>query len=109
MRALSTAELLSAWEASAPLPPHQRALALLSVALADGNAAPVCDLAELSIGQRDAYLLTLREQTFGSRLQSLTVCPSCGERLEFELAIPDLRVESPVDSLEPFEIEEQGY
>src|SRR5438270_11974272 len=92
MRALSTAELLSAWEASAPLPPHYRAVALLSVALADQPDPRADDCAELSIGQRDAHLLTLREQTFGSRLQSLAVCPSCGERLQFELSIPDLRL-----------------
>jgi hypothetical protein len=111
MRALSTAELLSAWEASAPLPPPQRALALLSIAGADDAeaGAQLDDVASLSIGQRDGRLLALREQTFGSRLSSLAMCPACGERLQFELAIPDLRVELSLGATEPLELRQHDY
>ncbi len=46
----------------------------------------------MTIGQRDAYLLTLRELTFGSKMESYAECPKCGERLEFTLNVSDIRV-----------------
>lgn len=49
-------------------------------------------LASLSIGQRDAYLLVLREITFGERMQGWADCPECKERLEFNLKTSKLRL-----------------
>jgi hypothetical protein len=51
-------------------------------------------LAQFSIGQRDAQLLALREQTFGPQLASTTICPACAEQLEFNVDIADIRATS---------------
>ena len=58
LRALSAADLLDTWEHARAQPPLQRALVLLSAACPD---APPLALAQLSLGRRDAILLTLRE------------------------------------------------
>jgi uncharacterized protein (UPF0212 family) len=89
MRALTAQELLDAWERGRGEPPVQRALTLLA------PACPECSpeaLARESVGRRDSRLLTLREQTFGSRLMSVTACPACGERLETAFEVADIRV-----------------
>ncbi|HSB09201.1 MAG TPA: phage baseplate protein, partial [Blastocatellia bacterium] len=88
MRPLSASELLNAWEKSLSEPPSTRALALLSAACSD--VAPQA-LARLSIGQRDARLLTLREWAFGAQLDSVANCPNCGEQLEWTLDAAELR------------------
>lgn len=88
MRALSASELLAVWEQGLIQQPTQQALTLLAVACA---GTPPEALAELSIGQRDARLLTLREWTFGPQLVSLATCPNCGERLELTFDVADLR------------------
>ena len=92
MRDLSASQLLGVWERGVAQPPVQRALTLLAVACPD--TAPGA-LAELSIGQRDARLLTLREWTFGPQLASLATCPGCGERLELAFNVSDIRLPSP--------------
>ncbi|HVR96991.1 MAG TPA: phage baseplate protein, partial [Thermoanaerobaculia bacterium] len=43
--------------------------------------------------RRDRLLLELRERTLGPQLVSVAACPSCGERLEVELAVQDLLVD----------------
>lgn len=90
MRALSASELLGTWEQGLSRPPFQRALTLLAAACPETADT----LAEFSLGQRDACLLTLREWTFGPQLVSLAVCPNCGERLELTFDVADLRVVS---------------
>jgi hypothetical protein len=95
MQLPSTQHLLSAWEAGRAEPhPVQRALGLLAAAFPDVSQAA---LAELSIGERDARLLALRERAFGPRLDALVVCPRCGERLELHVNASDLRVTQPPD------------
>jgi hypothetical protein len=92
MRALSAPELLRVWEQGLAQSPVQRALLLLASACPE---MPWQTLAELSIGQRDGFLLTLREWTFGQGIQSLATCPACGDRLELMLSVADLRVPAP--------------
>jgi hypothetical protein len=92
MRALSAGELLEVWERGLARSPAQRALLLLASALRE---TPVEELGQLSIGRRDAHLLSLREEIFGSRFSSLTSCPACGGQLEFELEASQLRVAPP--------------
>jgi hypothetical protein len=87
MRALSAAELLDAWERGLAQSPGQRALMLLTLACAE---TPLEQLAQLTIGQRDAELLALREQTFGPQLASITICPACAEQVEFQVSAADL-------------------
>ena len=88
MRALSAAELLDVWERGLAHSPAQRALILLALAC---DETPVEELAQFSIGRRDAQLLALREQTFGPQLASTTICPACAEQLEFNVDIADVR------------------
>ncbi len=87
MRALSAAELLDVWERGQGQLLPQQALLLLSAASPD---IPADRLGELSIGQRDARLLTLREWTFGSQWVSLAACPACHEQLERTLTTADI-------------------
>jgi hypothetical protein len=88
MRALSTPELLEAWERGLNRSSLERALLLLAAATGVSYAS----LARLSIGQRDAWLLKLRESAFGSQLSVLAACPACNERLEMTFNIADLHV-----------------
>lgn len=89
MRALSTPELLEAWERGLNRSSLERALLLLSAATGVSPAK----LARLSIGRRDAWLLNLRESAFGSELTSIAECPACGEWLETTFNVADLYVE----------------
>lgn len=92
MRPLSARDVLYIWELGQHQHPLDRALTLLEVALPDHTRA---DLANLSIGQRDALLLALREMTLGDTLESFAECPQCHEPLEFTLSTRDLRVMAP--------------
>jgi len=89
MRALSTSELLGVWEHGLAQRPIERALTLLATTL---PGTPLDDLARLSIGRRDAGLLSLHEQNFGPQLVCLANCTSCSERLELSFTVADLRV-----------------
>jgi hypothetical protein len=82
MHALSATELLSVWECGNSQVPFQRALTMLAAACAEDSAN---SLAGLTIGQRDARLLALREMTFGSDITGVTDCPECGEKIELSL------------------------
>lgn len=88
MRPLSASELLSVWERGLVQSPIERALTLLVAA--NPESAPD-DMARLSLGQRDAQLLTLREWMFGSQLVSLASCLNCGEQLELTFDVSDIR------------------
>ena len=89
MRGLSAQELLLIWELALRQHPIDRALTMLAVAMPE---VPRDELLALSIGQRDARLLTVREATFGSRLAGFAECPACQERLEFVFDVADIRV-----------------
>jgi hypothetical protein len=106
MRTLSASELLSVWEKGRVQQPIQRALTLL------GSACPETSpqqLAELSVGQRDNLLLTLREWMFGSQLQSIVKCPKCSDRLELSFKVADLRVAPLAGSTETFSLSIANY
>ena len=90
MRPLSPAELLAAWEQGSTAPAYGRTFALLAAACPDLSLEAI---SQLSVGQRDARLLRLREWTFGSQLLSVANCFSCGERLEWSVNTTDLRVD----------------
>ncbi len=106
MRALSASELLNAWEGGLGQPPVERALALLAAACP--HTAPEA-LAKLSIGRRDALLLTLREWTFGAKLSSLAPCPGCGQYLELNFGMADIRVKSDGEPPESLSLHADGY
>ncbi|MDQ3259154.1 MAG: hypothetical protein M3R15_35700, partial [Acidobacteriota bacterium] len=67
-------------------------------------------LANLSIGRRDARLLTLREWTFGSTIVSVADCLKCGERLELEFDTSEIRtLSSSAPAPETFALCTDGY
>lgn len=84
MRCLTEQEIITTWERGLRQHPLERTLTLLAAALPGAT----CDnLLNLSIGQRDAYLLLLHEQTFGTQFVGFAECQSCQERLEFSFDI----------------------
>jgi hypothetical protein len=89
MRALTAQELLDIWERGFAMTPVQRGLAFLTEACPEMTSQA---LAELSIGQRDDLLLSLRERLFGAQVSGLATCPKCGERLELNFRVSDIRV-----------------
>jgi hypothetical protein len=106
----STAELLAVWEQAVGQPPAQRGLALLAAAL-PGTTGD--ELATLSVGRRDGYLLDLHEVAFGPRLTGVAACPACSEQLELSFAVADLRAAAgqptEVEGDEPLAVEVSGY
>jgi hypothetical protein len=94
MHPLTASELLQVWEQGQNWRPFERALLLLAAACPE---SPPEALTRLSIGQRDARLLTLREWTFGPQLVSLAACPKCGALLDLNFSVDEIRV-NPSDS-----------
>lgn len=108
MKPLTAAELLTVWEQGMNQSLLQKTLHLLA------RACPEIDpdaAAKLSIGERDARLLLLREWMFGSRLMNMVDCPQCSERLEWETNIRDIRLQSlqPHHSSREFSLELDEY
>lgn len=92
MRALTSAELLEAWERGQGQPAAEWAVDLLAAACPGAEPASV---ASWSIGRRDAGLLTLRERTFGPHLACAVTCPACAESLELAFDAADIRTARP--------------
>lgn len=91
IRPLTAAELLTVWEWGITRLPVERALSLLAAASPESGPEA---LAMLSIGQRDAALLILREYIFGSQLTGLVSCPECRETVELNFSTADIRVQA---------------
>ena len=106
MKALSAAELLTVWERGLTQSWVQRPLSLLEIACPEQSKN---ELAQLSIGQRDAYLLTLREQTLGAQVVSNVVCEQCGERVEMNFEISDIRLLPEAEEPKALLLEKDGY
>ena len=106
MRPLSAHDLLSVWEVGEDQHPLDRALTILAVACPELTWD---ELAMLSIGQRDARLLALREQTYGPRLEGFVECPRCAESLEFDVTVTDLRAAEPDAGEEALELVTNGF
>jgi uncharacterized protein (UPF0212 family) len=89
MHPFSTAELLTLWEQGLSQTSTQRSIALVVAACPDLSPEQAM---QLSIGQRDRLLLTLREELFGAQLVSVAVCPACGDRLELSFLVEEIRL-----------------
>ena len=89
MRPLKAMELLAVWEHSLNRTLLERVLALLIAACPEIDSETI---AGLSIGERDARLLQLREWMFGSNLVNTARCPQCTQRVEWENRIADIRI-----------------
>ena len=103
--ATQTELLLRIWETQTTAHPIRRALALLAAVWPERSAE---DWARVSLGERDSYLLALRERWFGESLQTTADCPRCGERLESNFTTSDIRVPLPSDT-ECLQWREAGY
>lgn len=98
MRPLAARELLQAWDRGERQHPVDRALTLLSIGCPETSWE---ELVALSIGQRDALLLTLRELTLGPRLDGSATCPECHGRLEFTIDTRELCAANEAESEDP--------
>ena len=101
MSTLSASELLTAWERGLGQRLLDRALTLLA---ATDPQSPPNALAKLSIGRRDAGLLSLREKIFGPQLTGLADCPRCHEQLELSFKAADIRNSSDAAALEELSV-----
>src|SRR5215213_3052899 len=106
MHALNASELLDAWERALDESPLEQALTLLELA---SPATPRAELARLQVGERDARLLDLRETAFGPQMTSLAACPACGERLELNFTVSDIRVPRDYAPTRSLAFELDGY
>lgn len=106
MRPLSAQQLLAAWERGLKQRPLERALILLEAACPE---SPPETLASMSIGRRDAALLTLREWVFGPRMACCAACPRCGQHLEMSLQVADIRLQSSDAELPELSLSVAGY
>ena len=97
MRCLTASDILQIWELGLCQHPLKRAVTILTVACPQMSAE---EAALLTIGQRDGYLLRLRELTVGTGMNGFAVCPQCSDRLEFTLDVADIRVadNQPIES-----------
>jgi hypothetical protein len=107
VRALSAEGLLEVWERGTQRTLPERALAFLGAALPGKKRG---DLAGLTVGERDAGLLALRDRSLGPDLRGRTECPVCNSRLEFTLPIRDIYVDI-VEEAPPLEglFEQDGW
>jgi hypothetical protein len=92
MRALSARDVLQVWEAGRDRHPVDRALLVLGAALPRTSRD---ELAALSVGERDALLLAVRERTLGPRLSCFVKCPTCAVPLEFSAEVGEVRLLEP--------------
>ncbi|TQN42891.1 hypothetical protein FHU33_2302 [Blastococcus colisei] len=98
------ADLVSAWEQGQSRSPAHRWQPLLAVLGVD-----VGRRTQLSVGQRDALLLDLRGELFGSSIVAVASCPDCAERVELGFEVDDVRTRPPGDPTATFELTSAGY
>lgn len=91
---LNATQLLDVWEQGRALPPYAQAIVLLSAVF---PALPEHELADWSLGRRDAALLDLREQLFGSEIEALAACPACAAQTTLHFQTADIRAPFAVE------------
>jgi hypothetical protein len=93
MQHLTSAALLSAWEAGlAQRDPRARARVLLALARPDLDDE---ELGALPCAARDRQLLELRTCAFGTRFEGVAECPQCGATLEMSFDAAELIPKQP--------------
>lgn len=95
MDGISVADLLTCWERVLSRTPAERAVGMLGAALPEASGD---ELAEWSVGRRDAALLRLRERLFGPMLSAAAACPRCHVSVELSFAVGDILVSAPEDA-----------
>lgn len=106
MTALTTGQLVAAWERGKSQHDWQRALAIIAISEPETSEEL---LARLTLGERNAKLFALRQDTFGSLMRAFVKCPGCGEPLEFEQSIDELLAAHPLPCDHEFTIAADGF
>lgn len=96
MKTLASLDLLNAWEQGLGRGAAERALILLRLTAGTSENDP----ARWPVGQRDAFLLDLRESVFGQQVDGIASCPQCGVQQEFRMPLDQLRVAPPESGAE---------
>lgn len=91
MLSLTAVDLVEVWEQGCLSGCAARVFLLLSRVHPDMSYEK---LQNLPLGVRDDMLLQLREQLFGSQLESVVSCKNCHELLEIKLGIHEFRANS---------------
>lgn len=102
---MTSGDWLDTLDRSRALPAALRGCALLDDVLGTGAGTAQ----SLPLGRRDAQLLELQRALFGPQLEAVTRCPHCGERLELNLRVDDLRAAESVTPDPIIALECQGY
>lgn len=105
-RTPTAGQLLDVWEQGRFQTTARRALLLLALA---APAVPSEKLACYSVGRRDHELLGLREKIFGPRLTGTAQCPSCGQEVEIDFSIRDIRTQGMSDAEQMHFVKIDGY
>jgi hypothetical protein len=80
------AEFLELWERGHRMHPLDRALLVIQASLPmSSEKQSASSIADWPLGRRNRALAQARTLYFGPTLEGWTVCPQCGEKLEFEL------------------------
>ncbi|SDF21574.1 hypothetical protein SAMN05444167_1737 [Terriglobus roseus] len=87
MRPLEGERLLQAWEDAAASDPVRRPLRILMHGMLETNA---CDLEDVSLLQRNRFLLELYAASFGTQLHGFALCQHCGSAMEFDSDVAGL-------------------
>ncbi len=105
---MTASDVIRIWELGRNEPPWERDLAILGVAFPDARRE---ELAALTLGRRNACLLSVREHLFGSRLDGFAECPLCGAALEFAIDAGRIRCQEgePADEAGERTLESGGY
>jgi hypothetical protein len=108
LKPLNASEVLELWEETSGQTVLAKSLSLLSKAC---STEDFNQLGHLSIGERDARLLQLREWMFGTVLRSKFICPNCAETIEWESDSQGLHLQSFSEELfvREFFLETDGY
>jgi len=100
----SAAELLHAWERAQARPAVQRPIEILAAL----QGAPPEKMQSLPLGERDARVLTLFQEIFGSQIEGLAECPHCQAPVEFSAPASSLRLDAP-DRGDLLKVENAGF
>ncbi|QDT90449.1 T4 family baseplate hub assembly chaperone [Gimesia algae] len=94
--------IINLCERVADMPPARRAHYLLA-----GLSGSIEGIGELTVGERDRRLLLIRNRLFGDRVDGITECPGCGERVELSFSITNIIGEATSSS--PASLHADGY
>lgn len=90
MQPLNAWELLTVWDENSHKPLLSKTLGLLAKACGTDDTVKI---GRMSIGERDARLLMLREWLFGTAMKNKTACPVCKENVEWEASTRQMLVQ----------------